>query len=402
MAAAGPAILLVAFSVGLGVWSLIYVTFASHYFLCTIIDSTSGNDEVHYPGESIIDWWWKPILCGWVLSFCVLSGAVLMSPLAFFPLAFGIALAAWVWFLFPLAILSVLFTSNWCFFLHPTLVWRILKHSGPLAYVHLITSISAAICVGLLMASLTHNFLWALPAALMMPTALLFYARHWGRLAWVSVHFVPRKKTSGAEYVDTTEDPDDIPEMAVQEVEEGMREGLPPTYAPPNAIQSATLPLAEEEDEWATNKKPYAVIGDEPAEPFERPEPVAVPAPSTAAMVEEEDEWATDKKPYGTIETATPPPPQSEANTPVTNSKYYDERARREKAKKARAKSQTDQLFLPTPSKKTPSFAKVMFFGVWGFMVYSTTVRVWVNLVVLTIVELFLVTMVVRVLSMLG
>src|SRR6266852_1047444 len=102
MEGSGQVILLVVFGVGLMIWSLIYFPFVAHYFLCTIIDSTSGNDEVHYPSESFIDWWWKPILCGWVLSFCVLSGAILMSPLAFSPLAFGIGLTAWVWFLFPL------------------------------------------------------------------------------------------------------------------------------------------------------------------------------------------------------------------------------------------------------------------------------------------------------------
>ena len=105
MAGAGNVILLVVFAVGLTIWSLLYFTFASHYFLCTIIDSTSGNDEVHYPGESVIEWWWKPILCGWVISFCLLTGSILMSPLVFSPLAFAIGLAAWVWLLFPLAIL---------------------------------------------------------------------------------------------------------------------------------------------------------------------------------------------------------------------------------------------------------------------------------------------------------
>jgi hypothetical protein len=399
-AAAGPVIMLVVFSVGLTIWSLVHFTFVAHYFLCTIIDSTSGNDEVHYPDEGIMEWWWKPILCGWVLAFCLLTGAILMSPLAFFPLAFVIGLTAWVWFLFPLAILSVLFTSNWCFFLHPVLVARILKHYGSFAYVHLITSISVAISVGALIASLTHNFLWAIPAALMLPTAMLFYARHWGRLAWVSIHFMPRRRSSG--YIDTTKDADEIPELAVQEVEEGMRTGLPPTLAEPHASKSATLPVAEEEDEWAANKKPYGVIGDAPAQPFEPPEPAAAPAPSVAAMAEEEDEWATDKKPYGTVETATPQAPQSPANTPVTASTYYDEQFKKEKAKKARDKREAGQTFMPKQRKKTPSFLKAMFFGVWGFMIYPDTVRVWANLVMLTFVELFFVMMVVRFFSMVG
>ena len=69
MAAAGFIIIFVVAFVGCCMWSMIYLTFAAHYFLVTIIDSASGNDEVHYPNEAIIDWWWKPFFCIWILGF---------------------------------------------------------------------------------------------------------------------------------------------------------------------------------------------------------------------------------------------------------------------------------------------------------------------------------------------
>src|ERR1019366_3571718 len=213
--------------------------FAAHYFITTIIESGSGNDEVHYPSEAIIAWWWKPIFCLWILGFFVISGSIILTPIFLWqPQVYLVVLALWVWLLFPLGLLSALFTSNWFFFLHPILVGRMLKHYGAFAYVHVITLISVSLCGGLVIAALMHNFIWALPAAFMVPTAILFYARHWGRFAWLSINFAPRKTKPFSEYVDTTRDPkqarDRIPQIAVEEVDEtaeGIREGLPPQQA---------------------------------------------------------------------------------------------------------------------------------------------------------------------------
>ena len=409
----GSAIVFVLSLASCAICTLFFVTFAAHYFLTTIIESGSGNDEVHYPSEGIIEWWWKPIFCLWILGFFVISGSILLTPIFLWqPQIYLVALALWVWLLFPLGLLSALFTSNWCFFLHPILVGRMLKHNGAFAYVHVITLISVSLCGGLVFAALTQSFLWALPAAFMVPTAILFYARHWGRFAWLSINYAPRKSKPHSEYVDTTKD--EIPEMAVQEIDEaaeGVRAGLPPTFSQPHGIQTG-MPgglhgvvagpppkIADEEDEWATNKKPYGIIGEEASPAFEQPEPglVPMPMPSAAAVAqEEEDEWATDKKPYVFVDNSAPPEPQSAANTPVTASKYYEERFKKEKAEKTKRQREAEQHFMPTPSKKTPTFSTALFFGVWEFMIYQKTLHVWGNLVVLTIVELFFLMMVVR------
>ena len=49
---------------------------------------------------------------------------------------------------------------------------------------------------------------------------------------------------------------------------------------------------------------------------------------------------------------------------------------------------------MPRLSKKTPTFSRALFFGVWEFMIYGRTLSVWTNLVALTIVELFFLMMV--------
>ena len=427
----GGAIIFVCAFVACTICSMFFLIFASHYFLVTVIDSSAGHDEVHYPRDSIIEWWWKPLFCLWILGFWVVALSILLTPLlAVSPKSYGICLGLLIGFFYPLGVLSALFTSNWLFFLHPIIIGRMLKHYSAFAYVQLITLLVTSACIGLLWATFTRGFLWALPAAFVVPGAILFYARQWGRFAWLSLNFAPRvKKRRRAEYAQAADKKtppgnadDDAPEMAVQVVDEaadGMREGLPPAY--PHAIQTgmpgrpegvvaAAPPVAEqeEEDEFAPNKKPYELVEDPTRPSFEEtaPEQVSVVAspPPPPPVVEEEDEWATDKKPYLVIDepaspTAAPAegaPVQSEANKPITVSKYYDERHKKEKAANAKAKEVAAQHYLPPPSRKTPTFAAALFFGVWAFMFYGKTLQAWANLVVFTIVELLLLSMVVK------
>ncbi len=407
---------------------MFWLIFASHYFLVTVIDSSAGHDEVDYPRESLIDWWWKPLFCLWILGFWVVVLSILLTPLlAVSPKSYGICLVLLILFFYPLGVLSALFTSNWLFFLHPIIIARMLKHYSAFAYVHLVTLLVVSACVGLLLATFTRSFWLALPAAVVVPGAILFYARQWGRFAWLSLNFAPRvKKRPRAEHAqaaDKNEWPgnpeDDVPELAVQEVDEaadGIREGLPPAFphgiqtgmpGVPEAVVAAAPPAAaeEEEDEFAPNKKPYKLVDDPKRPSFQEaaPEPVSVaasPPPPLPPVVEEEDEWATDKKPYVVIDEPAAPAQgtaaPSEADKPIAVSKYYDERHRKEKAAKAKAKEIAGQHYLPPPSKKTPTFATALFLGVWEFMLYGKTLQVWANLVVFTIVELGLLSMVVQ------
>jgi hypothetical protein len=268
------------------------------------------------------------------------------------------------------------------------------------------------------LATFRFGFWWALPAAIVVPGAILFYARQWGRFAWLSLNFAPRvKKRPRVQYAQAEDE--NVPELAVQEVDEaaeGMREGLPPAFphgiqtgmpGVPEAVVAATPPAAaeEEEDEFAPNKKPYKLVGDQtpPSFPEAAPEPLSVaasPPPPPPPVVEEEDEWATDKKPYVVMDESAPPAQgraaPSEADKPISVSKYYDERHRKERAAKAKAKEIAGQHYLPPPSKKTPTFATALFLGVWEFMLYGKTLQAWASLVVFTIVELALLSMVVH------
>ena len=363
MAGAGFVIIFVVAFVGCVIWSLIFLTIAAHYFLTTIIDSSGGHDEVEYPSEAILDWWWKPIFCGWVLGVYVIPVAAGASR-RFWPgnpwrLVICLGLALWI--LYPIGILSALYTQNWLFVLHPGIVWRMLRHYGAFAYVHLITLLSAA---HLRLPSCSRysqaRFLWALPATFLVPTTLLFYARNWGRFAWLSLNFLPRPKKNRFAAKKWAED--GVPVMDVEEVDlhaEAIREGMPtgsghafqsgvPTKGSPHIRAGATPWAAQEaeEDEWATDKKPYGIDnGGMPS--FKEELPTPMPAVSrqtgpTPAIEEEEDEWAPVKKPYKCEDPThlrrrpTRRCIKPEADRPVVLSNY-DERARKEKAE-ARAR----------------------------------------------------------------
>ena len=51
MAGAGFVIIFVVAFAGCAIWTMIYLTFAAHYFLTTIVDSSAGIDEVEFAGD---------------------------------------------------------------------------------------------------------------------------------------------------------------------------------------------------------------------------------------------------------------------------------------------------------------------------------------------------------------
>jgi hypothetical protein len=411
IAAAGNAILFVVSLVGLTIFSLIYLTCASHYFLTTITESSSGHDEVQYPRESLIEWWWKPIFTVWVLAFWVIPIAAVCAPLATVsPIAALIIFLTVIWLMYPVSLTSALVTQNWFFFLHPIIAWRMLRHFGAFVYVHLITALAAAACVWFVYAAMTQSILWAIPAVFAIPTTILFYARNWGRFAWLSLNFVPGAKKSKGEAKKSAADTDTVPEMDVQEIDEhaeGIREGLPANTGAgiKVAAPSAAAQYQVDSDGADMETKPYLLV-DDPTKPnfqeIDGPPPLA-PMPSapytTNPPAEEEDEWATEKKPYGLVgdsefkgppPDANPPTDKSEADRPASVSKHYDDQHERDKEKKKKAQTNDGVLDLPSPrSKGAPTFANALFFGVWSFMIYERTLSAWLSLVILTAAEMF-------------
>ena len=379
-------------------WTVMYSIFAAHYFLTTLTDSSSGQDEVQFPREAIFDWWWKPLLCAWILLVWLIPSMLLFSPLAFVSTeAYLITWGLFLWFVFPMSLSCNLYAQNWLVFLHGGVLSRMLRHFGPFIYVHVLTFALFACCIWLIKQMLTDAFWWVVPAVVLIPATLLLYARHWGRFAWLSLNFLPgRSKSARGERV-----------KGKRKVEDPWAYAEPEPEPAPAAESKTPAPVADavapaEVDEW-TDMSPYQVV-DDPSLPSlveTKPTPVA-PAPAqapAAAMVEEEDEWATEKKPYNLSEPETPaslppdapPDPhekKSDANEPITMTKYFDERARKEKI--AAEKAEEAKRTMPAQSKMTPTFTAAMVTGVWPFMVYHSTLIIWGTMIALTLMELLL------------
>ena len=251
MAGAGLVILFVVSLAGWSIWTAIYVLFAGHYFLTVVTDSSAGADEVQFPSEGVLDWWWKPLFCLWILSTWIIPTAILSGPLLVVsPIAFGIGFALLLLLVYPMSLVSALYSGNWFFLMHPQVVWRLVKHFRAFVYVHAITLVLLSTAALLIAAAFGRSLLWALPAALAIPTTLLLYARHWGRFAWLALNFEAnpqRKKKRAAE--PTPNGQAEAPEMDVQEIDpdaDAIAAGLPPLF--PTAIQPSELvPAAVEE-----------------------------------------------------------------------------------------------------------------------------------------------------------
>ncbi|HZZ79088.1 MAG TPA: hypothetical protein VFE62_11245 [Gemmataceae bacterium] len=402
------------------IWSLLYSLVASHYFLTTLTDSSSGQAEVNYPREGFMDWWWKPLMCGWVLLFWIVPATLLLLPLL--AISTPVYLGVWamvLWVGFPLSLMSVLYAQHWLHFLHRGVIGRMLQHWLSFLYVHVVTLILCGGCAYLVVRGLT-NIAWLIPAIALVPAAQLLYARHWGRFAWLSLNYLPRQPTKGSDTAaeeerrraileeDAAADGDLPPteneELPTDEVEaaaeEAFRDGPPPAKTAA-AIKPAPPPApvgpVEEDDPW-TDTKPYMVEGvasfEETAAP--KPTPATSPKPAAPVAEEEEDEWSTNKKPYAFTD-AEPAPEiapsaaqttKSEADSPLTMSTYYDERAKKLAEDKRRREAEARKM--PRRRKKPPSFYAALVGGVWNFVLYPSTLMAWANLCVFTLVELLL------------
>jgi hypothetical protein len=286
-----------------------------------------------------------------------------------------------------------------------------------------------------------NGLMWVLPAAVVVSFSLLLYARHWGRFAWLSLNFLPRYLRGTqlakpkAEAATEAPPPAPLPKeaapkkipvpkpnpepeaeaVAASVLNEGVREGLPPQYA--TGIQTATPGTPQSVvagpppaspvpvDEFTYDPAPYEVA-DVPGLPTfaeaAAPAPMPVAAATTAPIAtveEEEDEWSTNKKPYDVGAPVVPlpksdvPPPEptetdEDLNAPVTLSQYYDDKAEKD-AEEARRREE-EKRKMPPLSKKTPTFVKALITGVWNFVVYPSTLVAWLNLAVITFVELFI------------
>ncbi len=191
----------------------------------------------------------------------------------------------------------------------------------------------ARLFVSLLLVAAQRNWLSLVMFSMMLPMALLMWARYWGRLAWVTLnHTPPRRKRK--------------------------------KRRKPRADQSADAMMEIDVE----------VVTDEP------------PAPNETAFAEE-DEWSKDKAPYAMEPEINTP--ESTPGQPAVSSvtSYYEERAARE-AKEREVEAAKLGIGV-SGGRIEPSFREAMFVGMWSFLFQRGALRAWANMALMTFAGIF-------------
>jgi hypothetical protein len=395
---------------GVGIVGLFVALYAAHSFLVVLEQTAAGRDEVDWPDDVIVDWFWKPFLFVWVIGFWVVPAWLLISLVALVlrPLAgYYATLIAVIWFIFPISLLSSLHAQSRLTVLDWTIVRRLAKNAGSMGLFYAVTGVLIVGSAVFVVFALKSPSWLPLPlAACAVSAVLLIDARLLGRIAWLVGHRTPEKARGGKKRAARVPDPWNLPQGTAPTSE---AENLPATEstssesAPPApSSEPADLPLtlfpqaqAAHQPKARTKNEPryfdeYDEVGLEPLEPapggpttpdseWDPPMPYDVKAdepskatphrtPTRAARVEgydlQKDDAPVMKAPipldgYTPIGLVPLPPPAHENEAPTVS--RFEER-----------------LLLREAPPRAPTWP--MWQGVYQFPWYPKSFRAWLGL----------------------
>lgn len=353
---AGYAIVAVSALAGVGVLGFMFVVYAAHIFLTIVIDSGCGIDELSWPREGIFDWLPKPpylfwLAFGWLLLFGVVLLPLFLHDWLGFVAGLGLALIV----VYPITLLSSLSAKSWVAFLHRPLLRRMA--GWPMAYlVVLLLSVPlAAGAAALVWFSVGRSLWWALPAGVLMPAVLFWYARLLGRYAWLITHRPLRRK---------------------------------PRPAPKSRAQGVVV-----EDPWGATPAPAFVPAATQTQPPQERVKLMSEEPAKLMQEEPEDEWTPEKRPYGVMDEEKARASWQERHTdslegeagyditdaplaaPFSLTAYYDKYMQEDEARRQRTE----------PPRLKPTFARAFGAGFWLFPFYTANLRTWIGLSLVTV-----------------
>jgi hypothetical protein len=130
-AAGGNLILFFSVLVGLILVALLVFSYAAYSFLLTLINTAAGNDEVIWPGDPIQDWLFKVWYLGWLLALWTVPASFIVGVFGLPRPLFMLCVAAVVWLMFPVGLLSSLSAESRLVVFRPVIARLLLKHVGP-------------------------------------------------------------------------------------------------------------------------------------------------------------------------------------------------------------------------------------------------------------------------------
>ena len=246
---------------------LITLSYAGYSFLLTLVNTAAGNDEVHWPGDPIMDWIWMFLYLFWVAAIWLVPAALLflLYDIPAWPRVLGMAGALWL--TLPLGLLSSLTAaSRWAVF-RPKILGLFFKHFGLVFRFYFCTALVLAACIGILYAAMTGPapILLVPLAGLVAAAGSLIYARLLGRLGSViSVKKSTKKRSKQEKLVDDDDvqifDPWAAPEAETR------------TAPPPPIKLTTSAPVKQKKSKPRTKPKAAAIDPwAAPADEFENP-----------------------------------------------------------------------------------------------------------------------------------
>ena len=384
MGNAGSVIIFMVSLAGCSFITMLSVLYLSHHFLTVLMDSSSGIDEVHWPdGETLLDWWWKPFYTLWIVGFWTVTGAGVVGPCFVLLLTdiktFGVFLLVFLWLIVPLGFCSTLYRRNWFAILSVEFLAKTAKHLPALLYTYAVTLPLTAVALLAVYAALQRNFAWIFAAPFLVAAALLFYARCWGRFAWLALNWDKRvykskrkeRRSLALNVADPWSTPkEELPEFDVEELDD--EPVIPASQAVSAKVEAKVEPEVEEEDEWTKNKTPYGVLTDQQAK---------------AAWEANQRQDVPVEEGYD-IGAPVEVPQEKKINLTA----YYDEQMRKEEELKASTERPDPQ---PKLEKGLPTFRRALGRSLYQFLFYDQTRVPWLSISVAVLVWLFFLRMVI-------
>jgi hypothetical protein len=300
--AVGPLAIFLFLTAATIIISLIVLSYAAYSFLVTLINTAAGCDEIPWPGDPFQDWIWMFWYLLWVGGVWAGPAVLVLGPIGLpRPLLLALVAAA-LWLLFPVSLLSSLSAgSRWAVY-RPKIAALFFRHFGTSLRFYLLTGILGAALGFVLYLGLywpVGIVLLPLSGAL-AATLVLIYARLLGRMghliSWQSPGKRPRNKAlPEAERVHiydpwSTGETQAPPEEAgrprpKQKKKKAARrpasKGIDPWAVPPQPAARPSPPAIEEpqdeeEDPLGPSRGSYKLMADD--RPWSRPQPTPQPA----------------------------------------------------------------------------------------------------------------------------
>jgi len=311
IAAAGALILFFSILIALILVGLVVFGYAAYSFLVVLSNTAVGNDEVIWPGEPIQDWFFKVWYLGWLVAVWAVPASFVVS-LVGLPRPFiAVGVAACLWLLFPVGLLSSLSAESQLVVLRPFIVLQLLKHLGASLRFYVSSGLLVGVCGTLVYAAvfglnyrgLDQPLILIPLAAVACATGGLIYARLLGRTAFMTGQSSSDKSSVLEADTPAAEKPRQKKKLRARKPSRAFDPWAVPGEEPARKTKPTPSRAPLPEDPYGPAEGTYEVLAEEAFAPPGKPRP------GQGALEQEEVE------PYAV---SVPTEPPSKLPSPVT------------------------------------------------------------------------------------